>query len=202
MTVQQAAELMHKIPTKPKVVLTNTSSSNSAESTTKRNSPVPRQRELVVCYICNEPGHKSPDCPKAKPKCTTCLRFGHDPKDCMKSRAEPVRHITETKTLAIVKKAQVGGVAMMAYIDGVSQRSLIGRQKAAEIGGILPCTPFNIKEFGASPQMCSSMLRTEVIVDGQTYHGKLHLVDDDKLDDNEVLLGTKLLCGRGESDVW
>lgn len=116
--------------------------------------------------------------------------------DCKKRRVEHVRHIRERKEVAFVKQVGVGGVQMKAYIDGGNQSSLIGRSKAAEIGGIVSCR--QIQGFGAKPLTCSSVLTTDVVVDGQGVRGNLHLVDDDKLECNEVLLGTKLLCGAGQ----
>lgn len=90
---------------------------------------------------------------------------------------------------------------MRGYIDGGSNRSLIGKTPAFAIGGVQPCEPFEIRGFGANPITCTHMITTKVQVDGKEYEGDIHLVDDKHLEVNEVLLGTKLLCVNGNKLV-
>nr|XP_029713311.1 uncharacterized protein LOC115257628 [Aedes albopictus] len=40
----------------------------------------------LICFNCNDPGHKSVNCPKPqrRPRCTSCLKVGHSAEQCFK----------------------------------------------------------------------------------------------------------------------
>lgn len=154
------------------------------------------RRTAAMCYNCNESGHKLADCSKPRVRCENCKRHGHSTKDCTYTRNEQVRHVKDGK--ALEKPVDVGGKSMIGYLDGGSNRSLIGRTAAAQIGGVESCTPFVIRGFGANPITCDFKINTDVKVDGEIYSGDIHLVDDEHLEVNEILLGTKLLCADGK----
>lgn len=153
------------------------------------------------CFKCKEKGHRANECTKPRPRCENCKRIGHEASACRSQTPaeDTVRKIAEPKRNALSKPAIVGGHELQAFIDGGSFRSLIGKTLANKISEVIPCTPFQIRGFSAEPIWCSSMIKVDVMVDGQTYHnGELHLVDDQHLAPGEVILGTKLLCGEGQ----
>lgn len=93
---------------------------------------------------------------------------------------------------------------MNAYIDGGSRRSLIGRTLANKLGDIRPCKPRKVQGFNGAGRtvICNTRVKPNVVVDGQLYIGSLHIVEDEQLAPDDVLLGTNLLCNKGRSVVY
>lgn len=166
-----------------------------------RTGPKPAERTPVVaaaCYNCNDATHRLADCPKPRIKCGTCGRHGHTTSGCPSDRIDTVRQISEVTDDSLRKPVIVGGMQLIAYMDGGSKRSLIGKKLAEAIGVAEQCMPVAIKGFGAEPISCDWKRTTSVEVDGQLYHGDIHLVEDGLLDPDDILLGTYLLCGDGK----
>lgn len=197
------ARFRHAFPDKQRTELPKTNAKvlvvnepNKKPTTEKKNNE-PNQRRgarSFACYNCGDSGHRLKDCTQTIIKCENCHRHGHQTKDC---RPEPVMVIGAAVGSALRKDVQVGGRQMSGFVDGGSVRSLVGKTAATEIGTIEPCSPLTIQGFSADPICCDSKIITDVVVDGITYRGEIHLVEDRHLGINEVLLGTKLLCGNG-----
>lgn len=186
-----------------------TSVSQSASHVPVKKTPQSSEKTDAViikshgdkCFKCKETGHRANNCTKPRPRCENCKKIGHEASVCRSqpSAEDTVRKIIEPKRNALSKPAIVGGHELQAFIDGGSYRSLIGKTLAKQISELIPCTPFQIRGFSAEPIWCSSMIKVDVVVDEQTYHnGELHLVEDQHLAPDEVILGTKLLCAEGQ----
>ena len=95
-----------------------------------------QQRQGSRCYNCQEWGHISKECAKAKvDRCWNCGKGGHQAKGCpSKQEKVKVRLIVTPKNSVFRQTGYVGGVAVRVYIDTGSERNLVSYDTVTRLG--------------------------------------------------------------------
>lgn len=150
-----------------------------------------KEKGVVNCFLCHEPGHIVRSCPKngSVSKCGVCGKLGHKDEQCFKRQ---INHVTIQVNESYFKKISINGVELIAYLDTGAQVNLISSSSILKLG--FDMQPFDvfISGFGGKPFRARGKITTKLMIDGLEVVTDF-VVTDVSLNRADVFLGQPIL---------
>lgn len=146
--------------------------------------------QLLLCFGCNEAGHKRAQCPKRTEKqCTYCRRFGHTFENCKtklkgkNNTSKDIKYVGQNKINKYSKKARIRNKIINCTIDMGSELTLIKYSVAKEIG--LKLIPLNkeimLRGFNGTQVRAVSKSLENIQIEGVSVETEIIILDDAEL---------------------